>query len=124
MSKYVQGEEFFGSDQKAVAIYRAVAAPIVGRGDVDVRVTKSQVAFRARRGFAYMWAPGRYVASDVPVVLSIALSERLPAARFKAIAHPSPGVWMHHLELRLVKDVDREVREWIRRAYGEARRRR
>ena len=37
---------------------------------------------------------------------------------------PGPSVsvtWIHHLELRLVKDIDRELIGWIRRAYEEAR---
>lgn len=117
----VSGEEFFAPDKKAVSIYRAFARPLAALGDVEVRVSKSQVAFRAKRGFAFAWVPSRYVKSDVPIVLSIALSERLSSDRFKSIAHPSTSVWMHHLELRLVRDVDGEVRAWTMRAYREAR---
>ncbi|WP_240642182.1 DUF5655 domain-containing protein [Microbacterium sulfonylureivorans] len=122
MTQPIAGEEFFASDEKAVSIYRALARPLVGRDGVEVVVSKSQVAFRAGRGFAYAWAPGQYVNSDVPVVVSIALREELHSSRFKAVAHPSPSTWMHHLELRLVQDVDRELLDWIDRAYEEARR--
>ena len=38
-----------------------------------------------------------------------------------APAHPSRSTWIHHLELRLAKDVDRELIGLIRRAYEEAR---
>ena len=96
-------------------------ARILALPGVELRVTKSQVAFRARRGFAYAWAPGRYVSSHVPLVLTIALPEPLHSDRFKEVAHPSASVWMHHLELRLVKDVDHEVIGWLRRAYEHAR---
>lgn len=121
MAQPIAGEEFFAADPKAVSIYRAIARRVLALPGVEVRVTKSQVAFRARRSFAYAWVPGRYVASRVPVVLTIALPERLPSDRFKEVAHPSTSVWMHHLELRLVKDVDREVISWVRRAYHHAR---
>lgn len=121
MTHSVAGEEFFAPDQKAVSIYRALARPLVRLEDVHVAVSKSQVSFRARRGFAYAWAPERYVNSDVPVVVSIALSEALRSPRFKEVAHPSPSTWMHHVELRLVKDVDRELAGWLQRAYEEAR---
>jgi hypothetical protein len=40
---------------------------------VSVVVTRSQVAFPHRRGFAYVWRPGQYVDNDAPAVLSIAL---------------------------------------------------
>jgi Domain of unknown function (DUF5655) len=111
----------FDGDAKAVSIYRAIARPLLALEDVRVVVSKSQVAFRARRGFAYAWAPARYVHSDVPLVLSLAMRDQLPSPRFKEVAHPSPSTWMHHLELRLVRDVDREVIGWLTRAYEEAR---
>jgi len=117
----VEGEQFFGTDTKAVSIYRAVGRRLLRFDDVDVRVSKSQVAFRARRGFAFAWHPGDYVATDVPFVLSLALPEPLDSHRVKEIAHPSPKTWMHHLELRLVKDVDRELLGWAERAYRNAR---
>ncbi len=121
MTQPIAGEEFFAPDEKAVSIYRALARSVVGLDGVEVVVSKSQVAFRARRGFAYAWAPKHYVTSDVPVVVSIALREELRSPRFKEIAHPSPSTWMHHLELRLVKDVDPELIAWIKRAHEEAR---
>ncbi|MBO0981834.1 hypothetical protein IPV10_14880 [Microbacterium sp. SD291] len=88
---------------------------------VVVQVSRSQVAFRARRSFAFAWRPGAYVKSDVPVVLSLALPERVDSARFKEIVNPSPTTWMHHVELRLVKDVDRELLGWAEQAYRHAR---
>jgi hypothetical protein len=115
------GEEFFAPDAKAVAIYRALARPLVALDGVEVSVTKSQVAFRARRGFAFAWAPQRYVKSDVPVVVSIALREELHSPRIKEVARPSPSTWMHHVELRRVRDVDAELIAWLRRACDEAR---
>ncbi|WP_349428141.1 DUF5655 domain-containing protein [Microbacterium sp. LWS13-1.2] len=121
MTQPMPGEEFFAPDEKAVSIYRALARPLVGLEGVEVVVSKSQVAFRARRGFAYAWAPERYVKSDVPVVVSIALREELRSPRFKEVSHPSSSTWMHHLELRTVKDVDRELITWMERAYEEAR---
>ena len=116
-----EGEEFFVPDKKAVSIYRAIARPLLSLEGVRVTVSKSQVAFRARRGFAYAWAPRRYVRSDVPIVLSIALREQLESFRFKQVAHPSRSIWMHHVELRLVRDVDPTLIEWLKLAYDEAR---
>ncbi|GAA1780862.1 hypothetical protein GCM10009748_12920 [Agromyces lapidis] len=121
MSEPVEGEDFFADDETARAIYRAFARPLVRLEGVEVRVSKSQVAFRARRGFAYAWAPKQYLASDVPVVVSIALPHRVDSERFKEVAHPAASTWMHHVELRLVEDVDRELIGWAKQAWEHAR---
>ena len=78
-------------------------------GEAEVRVTRSQLAFRRRKGFAYVWRPGQYVKNEVPAVLSIALPRKVASDRFKEVVHPSAEVWMHHLE-RDPAQVDDEVR--------------
>jgi hypothetical protein len=52
--------------------------------------------------------------------LSIALPHELASARFKSLAHPSPSVWMHHLELAEPAEVDDEVRGWLAEAFANA----
>lgn len=91
-----------------------------GMGPMEVRVSKSQVSFRRRRGFAYLWRPGTYVKSMVPVVLSLALPFEATSPRFKQIAHPAPKIWMHHLELLDRSQLDAEVEHWMRQAYEAA----
>jgi uncharacterized protein DUF5655 len=103
------------------AVLRAVAEAVAAIGEHEVRVSRSQVAFRRRRGFAYVWRPGRYVHSDVPAVLSLALPVELHDARFKQVVHPSASVWMHHLELASSADVDDQVRTWLQQAFDAAR---
>jgi hypothetical protein len=124
-------EEVFSGSPRGLALYRAVerlltaAAPAgadpPAAGPVEIRATTSQVAFRGRRrGFAYVWWPGRYVRSDVPAVLSLALRSRMDSPRFKSVVNPSPGLWMHHLELRSEEDLDAEVAGWLKQARNEA----
>jgi hypothetical protein len=102
------------------ALYEAVAATVAAIGEAEVQTTKSQIAFRRRKGFAFVWRPGQYIDSKVPAVLSIALPERLDSERFKEVAHPSPKSWMHHLELHEPGEVDAEVRSWLESAYRAA----
>jgi hypothetical protein len=64
--------------------------------------------------------PRRHLRTDVPAVLSIALPRRIDSARFKEIVHPSPHIWMHHLELRTADDLDAEVAGWLTEAYEAA----
>jgi hypothetical protein len=113
-------EELFDGHPDGLLLYRKVRDLVATIGDADVRVTKSQVAFRRRRGFAYVWRSGQYVRSDVPAVLSIALSHEVASPRFTSVVHPATKVWMHHLELSAVAQVDEEVRAWLAEAYDDA----
>ncbi len=113
-------EDFFAGFPDGLALHRAVERMVGGIGAAAVAVTKSQIAFRRRTGFAYVWRPGQYVRSKVPVVLSIALPREVASARFKAVAHPSSTVWMHHLELSGAAQLDDEVRRRLTEAYDHA----
>ncbi|WP_043497657.1 DUF5655 domain-containing protein [Georgenia sp. SUBG003] len=97
-----------------------MASAVAGLGPHEVRVSRSQIAFRRRRGFAFLWRPAQYVRSDFPAVLSIALPQAETSHRFKEVVHPSGRVWMHHLELDDVAQVDDEVAGWLARAYDAA----
>lgn len=115
-------EQFLaGSDLGLAALDRVRALLTDAFPDVTERTSRSQVAFRRRHGFAYLWRPGQYLRHPAAeVVLSLALPELVASPRFKEVAHPAPSTWMHHLELRSVADVDDEVAGWLRRAAGAA----
>jgi hypothetical protein len=81
-----------------------------GQVPIRERVGRSQVAFRGRRGYAYLWLPGRYLNHhEDDVVLSLALDHELRSPRVKEVAHPSPGTWMHHVEIRDASALDDEL---------------
>ena len=113
-------ESFFDGHPDGLAVYRAVAARVAAIGDSEVRVTRSQIAFRRRRGFAWVWRPGQYLSSTVPAVLSVALPRRVESSRVKQVVQPSPRVWMHHLELTSPDEVDEEVTGLLREAWEAA----
>jgi hypothetical protein len=113
-------EEVFRDSPEGLQLYREVYRLLEAMVPVSVQTTKSQIAFRHRRAFAYVWNPVRYIRSNVPAVLSIGLPRRLHSDRFKEIVHPSPSVWLHHMELRSAADLDAEVAGWLREAYDHA----
>ena len=116
-----EAARFFAGNPTALSIYEAVAAAVSRLGPHEVRVTKSQVAFRRGRSFAFVWRPEQYLRrAEVPAVLSIATERRLESDRFKSVVHPAPRVWMHHLELHSAAEVDEEVAGWLGTAYAEA----
>lgn len=109
-------EHFAGHPLGLQVLERAVGiAETVG--PVEVRVSRSQVALRRRRAFAWLWLPGRYLAHPgAELVLSVALDGRDPSPRWKQVVEPRPSRWMHHLEIRALDDVDDEVATWLREA--------
>jgi hypothetical protein len=111
-------EEFFHDVPLGRKVYDAVAGLVDGLGPATVRVTKSQVAFRRRTGFGWVWLPGTYLphpAADV--VLSVGLARQDPSPRWKQTVQVSPTRWMHHLEVRDLADLDAEVEGWLAEAY-------
>lgn len=113
-------EQFFAGSPIGLSLYRRVAEVVHGAGPAEVRVSKSQIAFRNGRGFAYVWRPDRYLKTTVPAVLSIALPRPLSSDRIKSVVHASPSVWMHHIELNDLADVDDAVAGWLREAFENA----
>lgn len=120
MSEPSTPEELFSGHPLGYQLYQAAADAIEKIAEVEQRATKSQVAFRARRGFAFVWRPGQYVNSDVPAVLSIALPRKLQSPRIKSVVQVSNRVWMHHLELSAPDEIDDEVAAWLTEAFDAA----
>lgn len=118
---FVSPQAFFAGHPLGLAALSRVQEIIGTFGGVEVRVTRSQVAFRCRSGFAYLWLPGRYLArSEADVVLSVALHHRIESPRWKQVVEPAPDRWMHHLELHALTDIDHEVRDWLQDAACDA----
>jgi len=105
---------------ETLAICRAAQGAVSRFGEASMTVTKSQVAFRRRRGLAYVWRPGQYVDSDVPAVPSMALPHEVSSTRFKEVAHPSTNTRMHLIELHEASELDDQVLGWLSEAYVSA----
>jgi hypothetical protein len=110
-------EEYFAGSPHGWAVFGRVRSALAALHGLEVRPSTSQVAFRQRRTFAWLWRPGQYLANPgAEVVLSIALGRHDASPRFKEVAHPSPLHWIHHLEIQDVEEVDPEVVAWLREA--------
>ncbi len=87
-------------------------------GETEIRVTKSQIAFRRRKAFAWAWIPAKYLHGETaPLVLTLALHRQDPSPRWKQIVEAYPGRFTHHLELFSMGDVDEEVENWLNEAW-------
>lgn len=114
-------EEFLAGHPLGLAALAWVRRELAAAGPFEERVGRSQVAFRRRRGFAWLWLPGQYLAHpQADVVLSLGLGREVSSTRFKEVVQPSRGQWMHHLELHAETDLDDEVAGWLREAHARA----
>jgi len=114
-------DDYFEGWPESRRLFDALHALIASLGPVEVRMTKSQAAFRRRVAFAWAWLPGMYLRGDVaPLVLTVALRRRDPSPRWKQVVEPAPGRFTHHLELHTVADLDDEVDAWLREAWDAA----
>jgi hypothetical protein len=114
-------DEFFADQEVPKQLFERVQQAMEAIGNASIRATKSQIAFRRKRAFAWVWMPGQYLkGKHAPLVLSIALPAREQSPRWKEIVEPSPGHFMHHLELRSIVDIDEAVSGWLRRAWEAA----
>lgn len=114
-------EGFFGDAVLGRQVYDALGALVDDLGPATVRVTRSQVAFRRRTGFCWVWLPGRYLARPAAeVVVSVALPRRDDSDRWKEVVPVGGGRWMHHLEVRSVAGLDDDVAARVAEAYASA----
>ena len=113
-------DTFFAGRPASRELFEVLRAAVDAAGTSEIRVGRSQVAFRRRVGFAYAWIPDRYLRSGAPLVLSVALRRHDASPRWKEVVEPRPGRFTHHLELREVDEVDDAVRAWIAEAWALA----
>jgi predicted transport protein len=114
-------DEFFAGYKKARQLFEAVRRALDGLDPVTLRVTKSQIAFRRRRTFAWVWIPAKYLrGKPAPLVLTLSFKSRDKSKRWKEIVEPTPGHVTHHLELRFVAEIDAEVHRWLHEAWTAA----
>jgi hypothetical protein len=114
-------DEYFEGQPAGRRLFDALRRKIERLGEAEVRVSKSQVAFRrGKKTFARAWRPRQYLSQGAPLVLTLGFDRRDPSPRWKEIVEPRAGQFTHHLELHKARDLDAEVMAWLRRAWDAA----
>jgi hypothetical protein len=112
-------DEYFNGQDLSRQIYEALYARVKEISPVEIRVTKSQVAFIHGKAFAWAWMPGKYLKGKfAPLVLTLVFPYRNASTRWKEIVEPSPENFTHHLELYSPSDVDEQVVVWLQEAMA------
>lgn len=114
-------DEYFSGYEQSRQLFDGLNSLINQLGSVSIAVTKSQVAFRRRKAFAWAWIPRKYLKGKVaPLVLTISLPDRDSSTRWKEVVEPYPGRFIHHLELYSLQDIDEQVVGWLQAAWEAA----
>ncbi len=116
--------QFFAGAPRSARLHAAVARAVDRAGGARQRVSTSQVAFVHRRAFAWTWMPRKYLGNrGAPLVLgTVALRrrDRIASVLKQGGRSRRQGSFTHHLELRLVRDVDAQVVGWLAEARRDA----
>jgi hypothetical protein len=117
----VHENDYLGPDEDARSIFGAINAAVTAIGEVERRVSRSQIGFYRKHPFAAVWRPGQYLGgTPPPLVLSVFLRRMDRSPRWKEVVEPRPGRFTHHLEINDAIEVDHEVREWLQEAWSAA----
>ena len=117
-----EAEAFFADSALGLEAYRRVQALLDDLGPCDLRVARTQVGWARRRGFAFLWLPGRWLRRPAAeVVLTISTDHAIDSPRWKEVVEVRPGLFTPSpRSCTSADDVDDEVGAWLAEAYRAA----
>ena len=111
---------FFNDHMDALPLYERLEGLILEQiPDVKIKVSKTQISFSNKRGFAFVsFNPCRKVNDrpDVWMTVTFGLSYRKDSPRIDVATEPYPNRWTHHVMVGSEEEIDAELMGWIREA--------
>lgn len=117
-------ESFFSKMPEVIPLYERIEEKILERfEDVSIEVKKTQITFKSKRGFVYVWLPIRKMKNrpEYYLVLSFGLEQRIESSRIAESVETYKNRWMHHLIIEKPEELNDELMRWIQEAYLFAR---
>ena len=114
--------QFFAGHGAALPIYTELRSRVFAQWpDVEVRVARTQITFKARYGFAFVSTRrmGRRC-PEVFIIVSFGLHREVSSPRILAASEPYPGRWTHHVIVSDLSEIDVELLGWISEAHDYA----
>lgn len=119
---------FFSEHMDALPLYQRLEALILEQiPDVRIKVSKTQIGFFNKRGFAFVSFNPCRRAKDRPetwVTVTFGLAFRVDDPRIDVATEPYPNRWTHHVTVSRAEDMDGQLLGWIREAaaFSESKR--
>ena len=111
---------FFSEHMDALPLYQRLEALILEQiPDVRIKVSKTQIGFFNKRGFAFVSFNPCRRAKDRPetwMTVTFGLAFRVDDPRIDVATEPYPNRWTHHVTVSRAEDVDGQLLGWIREA--------
>ena len=111
---------FFGEHMDALPLYERLEELISDQiPDVKIKVSKTQITFSNKRGFAFVsFNPCRRAKESPKVWMTVTfgLSYRKESLRIDVATEPYPNRWTHHVTVSGLDEIDGELMGWIREA--------
>ena len=111
---------FFNDHMAALPLYARLEGQILEQiPDVKIKVSKTQISFSNKRGFAFVsFNPCRKVKErpEVWMTVTFGLSYRKESHRIDVATEPYPNRWTHHVMVDSEDEINDELMGWIREA--------
>ena len=111
---------FFNGHMDALPLYKRLEAQVLDQiPDVHIKVSKTQISFFNRRGFAFVsFSPCRKAGERPRVWMTVTfgLDYKKDSVRIDVATEPYPNRWTHHVMVGSESEIDEELMEWIREA--------
>jgi len=111
---------FFNDHMAALPLYARLEVQILEQiPDVKIKVSKTQISFSNKRGFAFVsFNPCRKVKErpEVWMTVTFGLSYRKESHRIDVATEPYPNRWTHHVMVDSEDEINDELMGWIREA--------
>ena len=108
---------FFNDHMDALPLYERLEGLILEQiPDVKIKVSKTQISFSNKRGFAFVsFNPCRKAKErpNVWITVTFGLSYRKDSSRIDAATEPYPNRWTHHIMVGSEEEIDIELMGWI-----------
>ena len=119
---------FFSEHMDALPLYQRLETLILEQiPDVRIKVSKTQIGFFNKRGFAFVSFNPCRRAKDRPetwMTVTFGLAFRVDDPRIDVATEPYPNRWTHHVTVSRAEDMDGQLLGWIREAaaFSESKR--
>ena len=111
---------FFNDHMDALPLYERLEGLILEQiPDAKIKVSKTQISFLNKRGFAFVsFNPCRRAKErpDVWMTVTFGLNYRKNSPRIDVATEPYPNRWTHHVMVGSEEDINAELMGWIREA--------
>ena len=111
---------FFNDHMDALPLYERLEGLILEQiPDVKIKVSKIQISFSNKRGFAFVsFNPCRKAKErpNVWITVTFGLSYRKDSPRIDVATEPYPNRWTHYIMVGSEEEIDDELMSWLREA--------